>query len=588
MKFRHAAYLLATTALSAAIFAAGCGISSGDAVDTGSGTEINTETDIIPTESSYTSDADKIVAAQSEIKGVTSVPDSAVELNEDEDNLEITSSGEYYVTGTLKDKIEVTCEGVTLYLVDADITNNKKVIDSTCDLTITLMGENTIENSNEDGSNAIDCEGDLIINGNGSLDIYATKNGIKANSITVVDASLTIKSEKDGIHAEVEDYDGAETEPEPSYDDGGYVYIEDANVDIDAEDDGIQADTFVYIVSGTINITAGGGAPDTVTVTSSDNASGKGIKAGLIDWGNNGTDLEWDGYLVYISGGTITIDSNDDALHSNYEMIVTGGEISLSSGDDAMHADELLQIKDADIDVYKCYEGIEAAKVEILGGTIEIETYEDGINAADGTSTSNTLASYNANCHIIIAGGYVSVNCIGSEGDAIDSNGSLRIYGGELYIAGSSNSADNALDADGDILINGGYVFAAGSQGMLDTPSSSSTQYCVSYTSGSGISAGTTLYLCDSDGNIIMYYTAPRACASFIISCPEFERGKTYSLYAGSTLLTSFTISSTITTVISNSSISNPSGTPGGVSPGSNTPGFSGGFSSGFNSGMRR
>ena len=70
------------------------------------------------------------------------------------------------------------------------------------------------------------------------------------------------------------------------------------------------------------------------------------------------------------------------------------------------------------------------------------------------------------------------MNCIGSEGDGVDSNGTILISGGELYIAGSGNSADAALDADGGILINGGYVFAAGSLGMVETPASNSSQYC--------------------------------------------------------------------------------------------------------------
>ena len=171
--------------------------------------------------------------------------------------------------------------------------------------------------------------------------------------------------------------------------------------------------------------------------------------------------------------------------------------MTLSSGDDAVHSDNLLQITGGSIAIDKCYEGVESAKVEISGGTIEIESYEDGINAADGTQ--NRVGVSNDNCHIIISGGYISVNCIGSEGDGVDSNGTILISGGELYIAGSGNSADAALDADGGILINGGYVFAAGSLGMVETPASNSSQYCVSFARNTSISAGTTLYLCDSE-----------------------------------------------------------------------------------------
>ena len=100
---------------------------------------------------------------------------------------------------------------------------------------------------------------------------------------------------------------------------------------------------------------------------------------------------------------------------------------------------------------------------------------------------------------------------------------------------------------------------------MVETPSTSSAQYCVSFSLNSqSIEKDTTLYLCDSDGNVIMYFETPRSCQSVIISCPELQKGKTYMIYGGDSLLTTFTVNSTITTVGSSNSISNPSGTPGG------------------------
>lgn len=505
-----------------------------------------------------------------------SIPDDATQIT---GKTTISEAGNYYVTGEVEGKITIECEDVTLYLSNAQLTNEKKVIESDYGLTIVLIGTNTVTNVNDSGneSNAIDCAGDLTIMGDGSLSVSSTKNAVKGNSIIISGATVTIDSQKDGLHAEVDAYDDAEEEPTPSYDDGGYVYIDNANVTIVSADDGIQADTFVYITGEdtVINITAGGGAPDTVTEASSDAASGKGIKAGQIDWGDAEEDLEWDGYLVAIDGGVITVNSNDDALHSNGELIIEGGTITLSSGDDAIHSDDLLQISGGDIVIDCCYEGIESAKVEISGGNIEVTAYEDGINAADGTQ--NAVGVSNSNCHIIITGGYISVNCIGTEGDGIDSNGTILISGGQLYIAGSSNSSDSALDADGGIVINGGYVFAVGALGMVETPASNSAQCSVSFARSSSISAGTTLYLCDSDGNIIMYFVTPRSCQSVILSCPELEVGKSYSIYGGDSLLSTFTVTSTITSVGSTSSITNPGGTPGGMSPGFNTPGFNGG-----------
>ncbi len=525
------------------------------------------------TSSENAGEASSVVSGTADTGDITEVPEEAEEISEENDNLSITQSGVYYLSGEINDKIEITAEDVTLYLDNATLTNGKKVIESTYSLTITLIGQNYISNTNTaDAKNAVDVAGDLVINGSGSLEISSVKNGIKANSISIIGATLSIDAEKDGLHAEVDAYDEAAEAPSPSYSDGGYVYLNGATLTVTSVDDGIQADTFVYITGDSvIEILAGGGAPATVTTTSSDNASGKGIKAGAIDWGSAAEDLEWDGYLVWIVSGDVTVDSNDDALHSDGELLIEGGTISISSGDDAIHSDDLLQISGGTVAIDKCYEGIESAKVEISGGTIEIQSYEDGINAADGTQTS--MNGSNGNCHIIISGGYISVNCIGSEGDGVDSNGTILISGGQLYVAGSSNSADSALDADGGILVNGGYVFAVGALGMVETPATNSAQCCVSFATSQSIASGTTLYLCDSDGNIIMYFVTPRSCQSVILSCPELESGKTYSIYAGDSLLTSFTVSSTITT-IGSSSIGNTGGAPNGSQPGSNIPGF--------------
>ncbi len=516
------------------------------------------------------------------------IPEEAIVLSNLTDGYDITESGSYVITGENVGQIDIkkAATDVTLYLYNATLTrtDGKKVIKSDNNgLTITLIGENYVSNTGEgddvDDKNAIDVQGgELVINGTGSLTVNSVNHGIRANSIIVNEATLDITSVKDGLHAEITDYDDLTEAPTPSYDDGGYVYLNDANINITSTDDGIQADTFIYSLGGTtLNILANEGAPNTITETSSDNASGKGIKAGQIDWGADDTDLDWDGYCIYIADSTITIDSNDDAIHSNGEILIESGTFVLDSGDDAIHSDDLLQISGGDITINKCYEGIESAKVEISGGNIDITTNEDGINAADGTTTTIggwNSSSYNENCHIIISGGYVAVNCIGNEGDGIDSNGTMLISGGELYIAGSSNNSDAALDSDGGILINGGYVFAVGQLGMVETPATNSEQYCVSFAKNSSISANTTLYLTDSEGEIIMYFVTPRSCQSIILSCPEFTKGESYSIYGGDTKLATFTINSTITSVSSSGSIDNPGGNPGGNQPGDGTPGF--------------
>ena len=43
---------------------------------------------------------------------------------------------------------------------------------------------------------------------------------------------------------------------------------------------------------------------------------------------------------LLISGGSFTIDSADDSIHSNSSVTIKDGVFEIASGDDAVHADE--------------------------------------------------------------------------------------------------------------------------------------------------------------------------------------------------------------------------------------------------------
>ena len=68
-----------------------------------------------------------------------------------------------------------------------------------------------------------------------------------------------------------------------------------------------------------------------VTDTAEDTVSQKGVKA--------------EGTLT-INGGTWTMDTVDDCIHSGGALVVTGGTFTLSSGDDAVHSDDAVTIRD--------------------------------------------------------------------------------------------------------------------------------------------------------------------------------------------------------------------------------------------------
>lgn len=490
----------------------------------------------------------------------------------------IENAGDYLVTGEISGKLEFTAaaSGARLYLQNAALSNAKKVIESAGDLTLTLLGENTVKNTNPDGSTAIDCAGALTVNGTGSLKVTSTKNGVSANSIAVKGATLNITAAKDGLHAEIGAYDDLTSAPTFSYEAGGWVALDGATLTATTTDDGIQADTFILIGGeSNVTITTNGGAPQNITETSSDSGDGKGVKAGAIDWGLDGNEITSDDYLIAIEGGTLNINANDDAIHSDGEIVLSGGALTIAAGDDAIHAEALLTVAGGKAEITRCYEGLEAAKVEISGGSTLVNAVDDGVNASDGSANKEMN---NPNCHIVISGGYLEVS---AEGDGIDSNGTMLISGGAVYVSGPTNGGNAALDSNGGILINGGYLFAVGPIGMVETPAQNSAQNVVSFAKDGDIAAGTNLTLADGDGNAIFYYKPLKKCRSVIVSCPELETGKEYSIYGGSSSLCTFTVSTRITTVGASGGIGTPGGFPGGNPP----PGGGGG---GFPGGGRR
>lgn len=93
--------------------------------------------------------------------------------------------------------------------------------------------------------------------------------------------------------------------------------------------------------------------------------------------------------FIYIGGGNFTMECDSDGLDASSTLQVDGGTFSLLVEDDAFHADGDLIINDGNVIINKCYEGLEGQTVTINGGNITLDAQDDGINAADGSSSEN-------------------------------------------------------------------------------------------------------------------------------------------------------------------------------------------------------
>ena len=76
--------------------------------------------------------------------------------------------------------------------------------------------------------------------------------------------------------------------------------------------------------------------------------------------------------------------------------------------------------------------------------------------------------------------------------------------------------------------------------------SDSSSQYSILHNFSTTLSESDAVTLKDSDGNTLVAYTPAKAYQSVVISCPDMEKGQTYTLSAGSQS-ESLTLSSVVT-----------------------------------------
>ena len=257
---------------------------------------------------------------------------------------------------------------------------------------------------------------------------------------------------------------------------------------------------------------------------------------------------ELDKYSSYYSGDSLT----NYTKYSSYYGVYTSEEIEnilfatvQADSEDLQDGDPYYFYKasgavSSDIDLYfegegylkvtsKKDEGIETkGNLTFSGGTgdYEISSYDDALN----TTTASSSGTNVRNDIVIDVNSLLAyVNTDGDEGDAIDSNGTLTINGGTIYVFAHPSSQDAGLDSGNGTYINGGTVIATGN--MVDQISNESKQDYL-YASFNQIDADTLIVIKDQDNNIIAAFKTGRTIQNLVYSDSNLNY-ESYKIYIG-------------------------------------------------------
>ena len=452
----------------------------------------------------------------------------------------------YVVSGTTANG-SLTIEGKTEYelnLNGVDITNATTTaidLQSKMAAFVVLTGTNKLtDGTTEDHKATFYSKGKLLLSGTGSLEIYGNyNNGIHCKSYTVIDKGVNLyvnTAVNHGIKAD-----------EAVVINGGIVNVETTGNGAK----GINCEKDIFINGGrTTVICTGNGEWDTedletkaatcIKCDSTLTIKGGEVYVKATGSGGKGLKADWE---AYISGGKIRVITEGNLYFSNgsteshnytgntdnLDDAYTSSPKGIKVGTKNEHG--VLEITGGDIMVRTSGtngEGIESkGTLKVTDGTVLVSAHDDGINSSGD---------------LTISGG--TVVTVGTSNDGIDANGDMYLKGGTL-IAMGSGGAEAGIDINEEkrLYISGGSIFGIG--GRFDGSLGSTTQGIVT-TTGS-IAANATVTVSSNSTTLATFTMPPYSYnnGTILISTPGMTSGSSYTLNLGSSSV-SITASNTI------------------------------------------
>ena len=374
----------------------------------------------------------------------------------------------------------------------------------------------------------------------------AVGDGISCNQFFLMESgTINISGTgDDGIQCDLDGTESTGETTEHEDEDTGNFYISGGKITVNCTATaakGIKSAGDINITGGTFNITTtGGGTWDTddletkaacgISADGNINISGGTIASTAT--GSGGKGIKCDGFLT-ITDGEITVKTsgglyynngttensnytgNTDNVNSDYYSSPKGIKAGLKtqSGNSYTYSGGIV-ITGGTIDVTttgRNGEGIESKNtIEISGGQITVNSYDDAINAAQDLTIND---------------GYVYAHA--NNNDGIDTNGNCYIKGGLIFAIGAS-SPEVGIDANSEeqkkLYFTGGTLVAIGG---LESGSSLS-QTCYSTSSWTKNTWYALTY-----GNETFAFKTPSSGGSTLVvsaaSTPSLKKGVTVS-----------------------------------------------------------
>ena len=416
-----------------------------------------------------------------------------------------------YVTSAVGDA--VNCE--QYFLMESGTLNLSGMADDgiQCDIETASTGETT-DHEDEDSGNVYISGGTIVADVTG----IACK-GIKAEgNVNISGGTIDITTSGNGKWSEDTSLStGGETKGASCINGDGNININGGEITLKSTGSGgsgMKCDGTLTINDGTIDITTTGGlyynngttenlnyTGNTDNIDSNYYTGAKGIKAGTKD--TSGSQTTYSGGLV-INGGTITVSTstnNAEGIESKNTMYITNGTVTVNSYDDGLNS---------------------ARDMYIQGGTI--------------TVVAKNNDAIDSNGDLYIEGGTLIACGAGGAECGLDAAEQYHLYitGGTVLAIGGSNNAVTSKNGSQYVLSTSSLSASAGSTIAVKSGTSTIASFTVPSTYSASSGGGNMPFSFEMD------VTAPGGGgmpggqgSNILISTPDITSG-TYTVTSGS------------------------------------------------------